>query len=97
MTSKSTTIAAYTHQNPRNPRGECGCAQPHVGLEFYVTVKDGPRTGWLLGPYGTHEEALDNMDRGSKLAGPADRWSHFYAYGTTGIMVGAGVRTVFGS
>lgn len=52
---------------------------------FYVTVKDGPRTGFLLGPYPTHEEALANVERGKGLALESDGASRswFYAYGTT--------------
>jgi hypothetical protein len=40
----------------------------HETREFFVTVVDGPRYGFLLGPYATHEEALGQVDRGRKLA-----------------------------
>lgn len=91
------TIAAYTHPNPRNPRGECECEAEHVGLEFYVTVKDGPRTGWLLGPFSTHSEALDNVERGNQLACDANSRAHWYAFGTAGVAIGSNARTVFGA
>lgn len=34
-------------------------------IGYYVTVKDGPRTGFLLGPYDTHAEALAQLNRGT--------------------------------
>ena len=80
----------------RNPRTGCDCSSEHVSVEFYVTVKDGPRTGWLLGPYATHGEALDEVDRGSKLAEAADPRAHWYAFGTASVHVGTNIRTVFG-
>ena len=58
---------------------------------FYVTVKDGPKTGFLLGPYETHEEALANVDRGREAAFESDNKgrSWFYAYGTSKITLPA--------
>lgn len=51
---------------------------------FYVTVKDGNRTGFLLGPYDNHDEALANVDRGREAAFASDNKgrSWFYSYGT---------------
>lgn len=51
---------------------------------FYVSVIDGPRKGFLLGPYDTHDEALQNVERGKQLAFDTDGASRtwFYAYGT---------------
>lgn len=49
---------------------------------FYVTVKDGRRTGFLLGPYDEWTDALGNVDRGRKLAQGANSRAAFYAYGT---------------
>lgn len=56
---------------------------PNVG--YYVTVRDGSRTGALLGPYDTHAIALENVERGKQLALDSDNAtrSWFYAYGTT--------------
>lgn len=51
-------------------------------IGFYVSVKNGPRTGLLLGPYNDHGEALANVDRGYSLASDADVWAIHYAYGT---------------
>lgn len=56
---------------------------------YYVTVRDGSRTGGLLGPYETHEEALQNVERGRQLAHESDgaTRSWFYAYGTSKLTV----------
>lgn len=49
---------------------------------YYVTVRDGGRHGYLLGPYDTHQEALENVERGRDLANDADSRAHWYAFGT---------------
>lgn len=51
-------------------------------LGYYVTVVNGQRVGWLLGPYRTHGEAEGEVDRGRELAMEADPFAHFYAFGT---------------
>jgi hypothetical protein len=38
------------------------------GARFYVTIRDGRRVGFLLGPYASHMTALANVERGRKLA-----------------------------
>ena len=70
---------------------------PERGREFFVTVIDGKRVGWLLGPYPTHSAALDHVQRGKELANKADRFAVFYAYGTTSAPSGYVRKTVFGS
>ena len=71
------------------------CENYHeIGTQFYVTVRDGPRTGYLLGPYRTHREALAQVDRGRSLAYDADPRAPFYAYGTAG--TAETLSTVFG-
>lgn len=49
---------------------------------FYVTVINGKRTGFLLGPYDSHQDALDNVERGRELAIDADPFACFYYVGT---------------
>lgn len=49
---------------------------------FYVTVRDYGRSGKLLGPYGTHTEALAMVETGRALAKEADSDAHWYSYGT---------------
>lgn len=49
---------------------------------FYVTCMDADRRAVLLGPFETHSEALNNVDRGRDLACAVDERAWFYAYGT---------------
>ena len=65
--------------------------------QFYVTVRNGDQTGFLLGPYETHEEALANVQRGRELANTTDQWAHFYAYGTASLPTSMTPKTVFGN
>ncbi len=52
---------------------------------YYVTVRDDGRTGFLLGPYDTHTEALANVGEGKRLANAATPWAAFYAFGTASL------------
>jgi hypothetical protein len=65
------------------------------GARFYVTIREGRRVGWLLGPYASHMTALANVERGRRLAMEArPDQAGFAAFGTAsypGI-----IRTVFG-
>lgn len=69
---------------------------------FYVSVKDSDkadaRTGFLLGPYATWEEAEANRKRGRKLAEQEsnDPKAFFYHYGTCSSPVSVVIKTVFG-
>lgn len=64
---------------------------------YYVTVRDGQRHGFLLGPYDSHLEALENTDRGKALAEKADPRAHWYAFGTARLADDTStVGTVFG-
>jgi hypothetical protein len=66
-----------------------------VGKDFYVTVIDGPRAGFLLGPFKTHKEALDNVERGRRLANKVNDRACWYGYGTASAPHGAEIPTVF--
>lgn len=66
-----------------------------VGRDFYVTVIDGPRTGFLLGPYDTHREALDKVERGRKLAQEVNDRATWFAFGTSSAPHGTDIKTVF--
>lgn len=66
------------------------------GREFYVTVKRSMRTGWLLGPYYLHSEALDNVERARQLAYKHDPWTAFDAFGTASLPEGSARPTIFG-
>ena len=63
--------------------------------KYYVSVVEGKRRGFLLGPYDTHAEAKANVARGRKLAVKADPWAEFYAFGTCRITA-LKVKAVFG-
>ena len=52
---------------------------------YYVTLLRDVRASRLLGPYDTHQEALDNVDRGHGLAMEADPWAAFDAIGTAAV------------
>ena len=75
---------------------DSSCTGHSDGLDFYVTVRDGARTGWLLGPYGDHSSALSDVERGRQLAYAANDRAWFYAYGTASVPTGTAVTTVFG-
>lgn len=49
---------------------------------YYVTMKSGQRTAWLLGPYSDHSEALGRVGAARSTVEQFDAWSHFYAFGT---------------
>jgi hypothetical protein len=61
---------------------------------YYVTVTSDNRKGFLLGPYNTHQAALNNVERGKELAFEHDGFADFYAYGTAGS--DTEIKTVFG-
>lgn len=76
------------------PDGVCGGVHPE-GHVFYVSVRDGQRTGFLLGPYGDHGTALANVERGRKLACDANDRAWFYSYGTASLPADTVVSVVF--
>lgn len=51
-------------------------------IGYYVTVKDGKRSGFLLGPFDDHAAALARVDQARKLAEAADCRAAFYSFGT---------------
>lgn len=77
----------------------CPCGLVHEpGRIYYVTLRRGTRTAFLLGPYDTHQGALANVARGSTLALDRDLWSSFDAIGTASIRAdGRKPITVFGT
>ena len=71
------------------------CRYHDADSMFYVTVVDGARVGFLLGPYRNHQDAFDNVDRGRDLANETDPRAAFYSFGTSSIKRER--QTVFGS
>lgn len=65
--------------------------------DFYVTVRDASRTGFLLGPYSDLRDALANVRRGRDLANEHNSRAWFYSYGTSRLPVGTRCKTVFGA
>lgn len=49
---------------------------------FYVSVIDGPKKGFLAGPFRIHDTALALVDLCRVAADKVDGWAHFYAFGT---------------
>jgi len=85
------TLTAYQHKTAE----AYGPAVDRPDADFYVTVRDAGRTGWLLGPYATHQEALDNVERGRDLANEWNAKAWFMAFGTASVPAGTPIRTVF--
>ena len=57
---------------------------------FYVSVKDGPRSGMLLGPYGSKSEAEGKVTLGKRLAEQVNSRAIWYAYGVTRVVMQPG-------
>ena len=60
-----------------------------AGPCYYVSVVDQPkgqtatnRVGLVAGPFATHQEALNLVDRASREAEKVNVWAPFYAFGT---------------
>ncbi|GAA2732153.1 hypothetical protein [Streptomyces nogalater] len=49
---------------------------------FYVSARYQDRAKLLLGPYATHQEALDNVDRARRYVVEHDVRGWLYAFGT---------------
>ena len=64
--------------------------------EYFVSVRDSGRNGFLLGPYETHAEALAQVANGRERAIKANSWAHFYAFGTCSAPAGLVKKTIFG-
>jgi hypothetical protein len=62
---------------------------------FYVSVRDGKRTGFLLGPHCSSRDALAEVQRGKKLAEKADPFASFYDYGTCSVRAETLPKAVF--
>ena len=50
--------------------------------DYYVTVTDAGRYLFLAGPYGQHQDALDDVDEVRRIACDRDPKAHWYAFGT---------------
>lgn len=60
---------------PQHPDPRPGC--------YYVSAIDGKRKALLLGPYPTHEAALERVDLARRKLHELCQWrSHWWLYGT---------------
>jgi len=83
----------HTGNTPRSPYWS-----EQAGRVFYVSVVDVERNrkGILLGPFKTHQEALDSVRRGRKLAEEADPRVPLMSFGTCSAPRSRPLRPVFG-
>lgn len=49
---------------------------------YYVSVVNGRQRGLLLGPYDSHAQALDNVERVRTFVVERKPEAHFYGFGT---------------
>lgn len=60
-------------------------------IRYYVTVKrDRSQTGWLCGPFDTHDEAKAAVADARAVAEEIDPWTAFDAFGTSSLTQPAG-------
>src|SRR6266850_8326716 len=63
--------------------GRCGGGCEAGDVRFYVSMLDvsGRRTAFVLGPFETHQEALDQVDLGNRMAQEVDARAFWYSCG----------------
>lgn len=67
------------------------------GAYFVTARRDDGMPAFLLGPYDSHLESLENVEAGRRLAESADPRAYWYRYGTCRIKDGCALpRAVFG-
>ncbi len=49
---------------------------------YYVSVRDGPQYGLLLGPYPDHQSALDKVETVRRKVCKLEARAHWYSFGT---------------
>ena len=70
--------------------------EEEVTRDFYVTVLDSGRMGFLAGPYATKAEAEESLPDMKAQAQAADAWACFYSFGTASLPKGTPRKVVFG-
>lgn len=64
----------------------CNCTVPMHGgrphSSYYVTIRDAGRDLLAAGPYPTHRDALDRVDRVNRWVSEHDERGYFYLFGT---------------
>jgi hypothetical protein len=56
---------------------------------YYVSAIDGSKWALVSGPYETHQEALDLVDKARRIAVSLDPRAHFAGFGTARIKDGS--------
>jgi hypothetical protein len=67
------------------PKDEAHVCTPETCPEpgaYYVSAVDGPKWWKMAGPYSTHSEALQNVDRARKIANRYDGRAWYMGWGT---------------
>jgi hypothetical protein len=59
---------------------------------YYVTVRRGSRTGYLLGPHPSKEQAEARVPEGRRLAGQVDPFTAFDGFGVTRVVMRPGAQ-----
>jgi hypothetical protein len=63
---------------------------------FYVTMRNGSRTAWLLGPFNSEQEAREMLPAARTKAIEIDPYNHFHAFGTASIEIDTGRTAPYG-
>jgi hypothetical protein len=75
------------------------CQQASAGdgaAGFYVTMKRGSRTAWLLGPHDSKAEAEARVPVARRLARDVDPFTAFDAFGVTRVVMKPGATLPLG-
>ena len=62
---------------------------------FYCTVRDGTKTGFLLGPFSSLEQGETSVPLARRLALAVDPWAAFYTFGVASLPAMVEVRMRF--
>ena len=71
------TIASYIHRLPTKTQEPDTAPGP-----YYVSVVDGNLFALLLGPFNSHQEALNRVEEARAKAIELNPRAHFYNFGT---------------
>lgn len=63
-------------------------------MSYYVTVIDGPRVGYLVGPFNRHGDALKHVKAAIKKAQDVDPKAWWYAYGTAHVKTSTATKKI---
>ena len=61
-----------------------------IGRVFYVSMMDGTRKAYLVGPYAEHQDALEALEPAREYVNNHFADAAFYSFGTCGMDVSDG-------